>query len=139
MLDYASSMHCSLCLISDCGMKRPLNIYLPSEICGFLYPNAIFYFYLLYKVCVLPNSLSFDVNFQIQVRHMASRTTDAIGNEADGRYSKMWVITSDLPGMGKTRHVQKFAETNHVSLLPPLSNSLRVHSCCTNLNLISSI
>ncbi|KAG0610191.1 hypothetical protein M758_7G045200 [Ceratodon purpureus] len=60
---------------------------------------------------------------QIQVRHMASRTTDAIGNEADGRYSKMWVITSDLPGMGKTRHVQKFAETNHVNCMRTLTIS----------------
>lgn len=95
-----------------------------------LYISAFFYFYLLYEVCILPNSFSFDVNFQIQVRHMASRTTDAIGTEEDGRYSKMWVITSDLPGMGKTRHVQKFAETNHVSGTTFIQSALCIFQLC---------
>lgn len=67
------------------------------------------------EVCVSSNLFSFDLYFQIQVRHMAAGTTGAMfGNEEDGKYSKMWVITSDLPGMGKTRHLQEFAETNHV-------------------------
>lgn len=69
----------------------------------------------LEEVCILHNGCGFDLCFQIEVRHMAAGTADAIGTEEDGRYSSMWVITSDLPGMGKTRFVQKFAENHHVS------------------------
>lgn len=74
--------------------------------------------------------LSLLMCFQIQVRHMATGTGDGdgIGTTEEGLYSRMWVITSELSGMGKTRYVKKFAETNHVSDVASIQLALIVAS-----------
>lgn len=59
---------------------------------------------------------------------------DGIGTKEDGLYSNMWVITSDLSGMGKTRYVQKFAETNHVSDIASIQLAVIVAFCYKSQN-----
>nr|XP_024402110.1 uncharacterized protein LOC112295119 isoform X3 [Physcomitrium patens] len=68
--------------------------------------------------------LTLSQRLQIQVRHPAAGTADAIKKEKKW----MWVITSDLPGMGKTRFVREFAETDHPN------DSIRTLTICGELS-----
>jgi len=66
---------------------------------------------------------------------MATGTGDAIETK-DGRYNNMRVITSDLPGMGKTRSVQQSAEIVHVSGTTSIQLAQCAFSSCMTLTLM---